>query len=101
MVIALLVFAGTIAPWSLRNYLTFKEFVFIKSNFGSTLKDSMYRSGVRLPKETQLSLAKEVQGMNEVNEDKAIKKAMLSWILANPVCIYGYYLRILEFLVGD
>ncbi len=81
MVTAVVVFAATIAPWTVRNYLTFKQFVFIKSNFGSTLA----MSGIRLPQETKLSLAKEVQGMDEVNEDKAIKKAVLSWILENPV----------------
>ena len=81
MVTAVLVFAATIAPWTLRNYLTFKQFVFIKSNFGQTL----VMSGIRLPQETKLSLAKEVQGMDEVNEDKAIKNAVLAWILKNPV----------------
>lgn len=81
MVVAMLVFAATIAPWTVRNYLTFKQFVFIKSNFGSTL----VMSGIRLPQETKLSLAKEVQGMDEVNEDKAIKNAVLLWILENPV----------------
>ena len=81
MVAAMLVFAATIAPWTVRNYLTFKQFVFIKSNFGSTL----VMSGIRLPQETKLSLAKEVQGMDEVNEDKAIKNAVLLWILENPV----------------
>jgi hypothetical protein len=81
MVTAVLVFAATIAPWTVRNYLTFKQFVFIKSNFGSTL----VMSGIRLPQETRLSLAKEVQGMDEVNEDKAIKNAILAWIFKNPV----------------
>ena len=32
-----------------------------------------------------MSLAKEVQGMDVVNEDKAIKNAVLLWILENPV----------------
>jgi len=91
MGISVLVFAATIAPWTLRNYLTFNEFVFIKSNFGSSLKDSMYRSGLRLPKETESSLAKVVQGMDEVNEDKAVQQALVSWIFANPVA----YLRLL------
>jgi hypothetical protein len=84
MFIAALVFAATIAPWSLRNYLTFKEFVFLKSSFGSTLKTSMYYSGMTLPKEIYLSLVKEVQGMDEVNEDKSVKKAIFSWIRENP-----------------
>ena len=91
MVIAVLVFAATITPWTIRNYLTFKQFVFIKSNFGATLGTIMSQSGIRLPQETRLSLAREVQGMDEVNEDKAIKKAMVSWILENPVT----YLRLL------
>jgi 4-amino-4-deoxy-L-arabinose transferase-like glycosyltransferase len=85
MFIAVLVFAATIAPWSLRNYLTFKEFVFLKSSFGSTLKTSMYYSGMTLPKEVYSSLVKEVQGMDEINEDKSVKKAIFSWILENPV----------------
>jgi 4-amino-4-deoxy-L-arabinose transferase-like glycosyltransferase len=89
--LAAFIFAATIAPWSLRNYLTFNEFVFLKSSFGSTLKTSMYYSGMTLPKGIYLSLVKEVQGMNEVNEDKAIKKAIFSWIAANPVA----YLRLL------
>jgi 4-amino-4-deoxy-L-arabinose transferase-like glycosyltransferase len=90
MFIAVLVFAATIAPWTLRNYLTFKQFVFIKSNFGTTLWVIM---GHRLPiaKEKSLSLAREAQGMDEVNEDKAVKNAMLSWILENP----SAYLRLL------
>jgi len=91
MVIAVFVFAAILAPWTLRNYLTFNEFVFIKSNFGATLAVIMWQSGIGLPQETQLSLAREVQGMDEVNEDKAIKKAMLSWILKNPAT----YLRLL------
>jgi 4-amino-4-deoxy-L-arabinose transferase-like glycosyltransferase len=91
MFIVVFVFAVTIGPWSLRNYLVFKEFVFIKSNFGSFLKDSIYKSGMELPDETYLSLVKEVQGMDEVNEDKAVKKAVFSWFLANP----GIYLQLL------
>ena len=92
MVIAVIVFATTIAPWTLRNYLTFKQFVLFKSSLGSSLIDSMGKSGIRLPQETHLSLARKVQGMDEVNEDKAIKEAMLSWILENP----GVYLRLLS-----
>jgi len=96
MFIAVLVFAATIAPWTLRNYLTFKQFVFIKSNFGTNLWVAMSH---RLPKEKSLSLVREVsniderirQGMDEVSEDKAVKNAMLSWILENPVA----YLRLL------
>ena len=80
IVTAVLVFGATISPWTIRNYLTFKQFVFIKSNFGSTL----VMSGIRLPQETKLSLAREVQGMDEVNEDRAIKKAVLSWVHENP-----------------
>jgi hypothetical protein len=45
----------------------------------------MYYSGITLPKEIYLSLAKEVQGMDEVNEDKAVKKAIFSWIRENPI----------------
>jgi hypothetical protein len=82
MIIAVAAFAATIAPWSLRNYLTFNEFVLIKSSFGSSLKDSMYRSGMRLSEDS--SLEKQVQGVNEVEEDRAVKKALLSWIVANP-----------------
>jgi 4-amino-4-deoxy-L-arabinose transferase-like glycosyltransferase len=86
-----IVFAVTVAPWTIRNYLVFKEFVFIKSSFGSTLKTSMAYSGIRLPEEVWLSLRKEVEGMDEVNEDKAVKKAVLSWIAANPIA----YLQLL------
>lgn len=91
LAIAVLVFAATVAPWGLRNYLTFKQFVFFKSSLGSSLIDSMQRSGIRLPQERYLFLASKVQGMDEVNEDKAIKEALLSWILENPVA----YLRLL------
>lgn len=91
MSIAVAVFAATIAPWSLRNYLAFNEFVFIKSSFGSSLKDSLYRSGMRLPEEARLSLVKKVHGMNEVKEDKALKDALVLWILENPMS----YLRLL------
>jgi 4-amino-4-deoxy-L-arabinose transferase-like glycosyltransferase len=80
-----IVFALTVAPWTIRNYLVFKEFVFIKSSFGSTLKASMAYSGINLPEEVWLSLRKEVEGMDEVVEDKAVKKAVLSWIAANPI----------------
>jgi 4-amino-4-deoxy-L-arabinose transferase-like glycosyltransferase len=89
MSIAVAVFVATIAPWSLRNYLAFNEFVFIKSSFGASLKDSLYRSGVRLSKEEYQSLVKKAHGMNEVKEDQAIKGALVSWIRANP----GSYLR--------
>lgn len=88
---AVFIFAMTIAPWTIRNYLTFNEFIFLKSSLGSTLKTSMYYSGIRLPKELYSSLVKEVQGMNEVDEDKAVKKAVFSWIAANPVA----YLQLL------
>ena len=95
MFIAVVVFAATIAPWTLRNYLTFKQFVFIKSNFGTVLWVFM---GDRLPKEKSLSLVREMsnidarirQGMDEVSEDKAVRNAMLSWILENP----SAYLRL-------
>jgi 4-amino-4-deoxy-L-arabinose transferase-like glycosyltransferase len=89
MSIAVAVFMATIAPWSLRNYLAFNEFVFIKSSFGASLKDSLYRSGMRLPKDEYQSLVKKAHGMNEVKEDQAIKDALVSWIRANP----GSYLR--------
>jgi 4-amino-4-deoxy-L-arabinose transferase-like glycosyltransferase len=91
MMIAAVIFFATLAPWILRNYLTFKEFVLIKSSFGASLKDSMYRSGMKLPKETYATLVKQVQGMDELNEDNAVKKAMLSWIRDNPIA----YLRLL------
>ena len=52
---------------------------------------SMSHSEIRFPREEYVSLAREVQGMAEANEDEAIKKAMLSWILKNPVD----YLRLL------
>ena len=35
------IFAATITPWTIRNYFVFKQFVFIKSNFGSTLMDGV------------------------------------------------------------
>jgi len=91
MIIGILVFAATIAPWTLRNYLAFNQFVFIKSNFGQMLMVSMSQSGITLPPGIHVSLAREVQGMSEVNEDQTIKKAMVSWIFKNPVA----YLRVL------
>ena len=86
-----LVFTATIAPWTLRNYLVFDNVVFIKSNFGSTLKDSLYKSGIRLPQETYSSLRAQVRGKDELGEDKAITTALLSWIRANP----NVYLQLL------
>jgi 4-amino-4-deoxy-L-arabinose transferase-like glycosyltransferase len=84
MIIAVAAFAATLAPWTVRNYFAFNRFVFIKSNFGSTLKDSMYLSGMRLPEETYSSLKKQVEGANEVEEDRAVKKALVSWLVENP-----------------
>jgi 4-amino-4-deoxy-L-arabinose transferase-like glycosyltransferase len=91
LAIAVLVFGAAVAPWTIRNYVTFKELVFIKSCFGSNLKESMYRSGVRLPAATELSLERAVQGMDEVSEDKAVAKAFTSWIRENPMV----YLKLL------
>ena len=101
MAIAIFVFAVTIAPWTIRNYVTFKQFVFIKSCFGANLKEGMYRSGIRLPEEKHLSLAREVRGMDEVNEDKAHHKKPCwpgSWKIQLP--IYGFCQRILIIFGG-
>ncbi len=38
VVLASVFFAATIAPWLLRNYETFGEFIFIRSNFGAELR---------------------------------------------------------------
>jgi 4-amino-4-deoxy-L-arabinose transferase-like glycosyltransferase len=38
VVLAAIVFAGTIAPWLIRNYETFGKFIFIRSNFGAELR---------------------------------------------------------------
>jgi 4-amino-4-deoxy-L-arabinose transferase-like glycosyltransferase len=38
VVLASLFFVGTIAPWLVRNYETFGEFIFIRSNFGAELR---------------------------------------------------------------
>jgi 4-amino-4-deoxy-L-arabinose transferase-like glycosyltransferase len=84
--VALFTFTMTIAPWTLRNYLTFNKVVFIKSSFGSSLKDSL---GGHVPKDTYFPLRKAVQGMDEVNEDRAISKAIFAWIVANPLTYAG------------
>ena len=52
----------------------------------------MYKSGIRLPPEKHLSLAAEVRGMDEVNEDKAIQQ---SPIVLDPGKIQLTYLRLL------
>ena len=86
--VVLFVFAVTIAPWTVRNYLVFDELVFFKSSFGASLKDSF---GKHVPRETYAPLIKMVEGKNEIEEDNAVRKAILSWILANPLT----YMRLL------
>ena len=38
VILASVIFAGCIAPWLIRNYRTFGQFVFIRSNFGAELR---------------------------------------------------------------
>jgi 4-amino-4-deoxy-L-arabinose transferase-like glycosyltransferase len=85
LLIAMVIFTAVITPWTIRNYITFKRFVFIKSNFGAFLKDGLHHAGIRLPQADRLALRQQVEGMDEVSEDRAVKKAMLSWMAENPM----------------
>ena len=79
------IFGATVLPWTIRNYLVFKQFVFIKSNFGFIIKESLAHSGIKFPQHTLRSLKKEVEGKDEVSEDRAVRKAMMNWIATNPI----------------
>jgi 4-amino-4-deoxy-L-arabinose transferase-like glycosyltransferase len=82
--IALSIFSATILPWTIRNYITFNQFVFIKDSFGWSLMDNLYHSGVELPDSVRLSLEKELYKMDEPSGDRLIMQAVMNFIAENP-----------------
>src|SRR5262249_51400421 len=72
IIIGMFIFATVIAPWTIRNYLVFKQFVFLKSNFGGSLKENMNVSGIQLSEGVTLDLLQQIEGMDEVSEDRAV-----------------------------
>jgi 4-amino-4-deoxy-L-arabinose transferase-like glycosyltransferase len=72
-----IVFVSVVGPWTLRNYIMFKHFVFIKSNLSWTFVDGLSRAGIKFPIRPG---AKEVAGLNEAEEDRVITRAVIRWI---------------------
>jgi 4-amino-4-deoxy-L-arabinose transferase-like glycosyltransferase len=96
------------APWLIRNYLTFGEFVFIKSNFGLELHVGNYEgssglSGGRLlhPASNEHEFEKFRQ-MGELSYVKESKRQALDFIVAHPGAFIWLTLkRVVYFWTGN
>lgn len=76
-----LVMAATIAPWTIRNARVFGQFVPISTNSGSNfwMGNNPDTTGTYQP------LPEWVEGMGEVERDRALKRAAMEYIAEEPV----------------
>jgi 4-amino-4-deoxy-L-arabinose transferase-like glycosyltransferase len=87
----------TVMPWTIRNYLVFNEFVFVKSSLGLNLwmGNNEFATGtpifdggdgVDFAEESRgaYPLLADVKSMNEARRDKVFMKAALSYMKDNP-----------------
>lgn len=88
--LAALVFAATVSPWLVRNYKTFGQFVFIRSNFGAELRmgngpnaNGLWMSWLH-PAHNQIELQK-YQRMGELAYVIERKHEALDWIRSHPI----------------
>jgi len=95
----MLAFMLMVSPWVIRNYLTFGEFVFIKSNFGLELHLGNYEgstglSGGRLlhPASNEHEFEKFRQ-MGELSYVKESKRQAVDFIVAHPGAFIWFTLR--------
>lgn len=91
-----------IAPWTVRNYLVHKDFVFISSTTGENLYrgNNPYATGVSLtadgksvrelwPKEVSDKIA----GLDEIGQKKFFEKEAMNFIMNDPAAFVKLYLK--------
>ena len=78
-------FAVLLAPWLIRNYLTFNHVFLLKSSAGHIMLVGLYNAGKSILIDNKTFQALEFKGRwkNEADEDKAIQKELLNCILKN------------------
>jgi 4-amino-4-deoxy-L-arabinose transferase-like glycosyltransferase len=88
MAFASMFFAATVAPWVIRNYVTFGQFIFIRSNFGAELRlgngpgaDGMWMSWVH-PSQNIVEFRRYEQ-LGEIGYVAARKREAIDFIRAD------------------
>jgi 4-amino-4-deoxy-L-arabinose transferase-like glycosyltransferase len=71
--LALLLLILPLVPWSVRNTLTFKQFVFLKTPVAQNFARGLQTAGIDMPRAELLELEKKGRSLNEAEEDQQMK----------------------------
>lgn len=97
--LALLLLILPLVPWSVRNTLTFHQFVFLKTPVGQNFARGLQTAGIDLPRAELLELEKKGRTLNEAEEDQQMRllvrqefnKAPRKIIMAFPHNFFNFW----------
>ena len=84
--LAAMVMMIVVGPWIYRNYVVFDSFPLMRTGVGTNLLMTLRRADV-LPDDVVVSIAKQVPGTNELEEELAINEEVMAWV-KNHSAIY-------------